>query len=101
MKGASALATLTEATGRPFPSLGAAREYRDGELEERRTRFSQLGGDEDVAVVLMGSWGRAELTEHSDDDFMVLAVGEHRATVEPSVDAVEGVLGRAPSAGRA
>ena len=31
--------------------------------------------DEDAAVVLMGSWGRREVTSKSDDDFMVPTSG--------------------------
>lgn len=38
--------------------------------------------DADVAVVLMGSWGRLEVTGGSDDDFMCLVDGEPRSEDE-------------------
>jgi hypothetical protein len=44
----------------------------------------------------MGSWGRAEVTAGSDDDFMILVNGPERAQVEPSIDEVRAVLDRAP-----
>lgn len=44
----------------------------------------------------MGSWGRAEVTSGSDDDFMVLIDGPQRNEVEPSIDEVRGVLDRPP-----
>ncbi len=47
-----------------------------------------LEADADVSIVLMGSWGRAELTSGSDDDFMVLVHGDEREVVRPSVEAV-------------
>ena len=47
-------------------------------------------------MVLMGSWGRAEVTAESDDDFMVLVQGAERSGIEPSGEAVRGVLDRAP-----
>lgn len=45
-----------------------------------------LGRDEDVAIVLMGSWGRLEVTGSSDDDFMCLVDGHPRTGVHPSVE---------------
>lgn len=44
----------------------------------------------------MGSWGRAEVTAGSDDDFMVLVLGSGREDVRPSIDDVKTVLDRAP-----
>lgn len=40
----------------------------------------------------MGSWGRAEVTAGSDDDFMVLVRGRDRDDVLPSIAEVETVL---------
>ncbi len=54
--------------------------------------------DDDASVVLMGSWGRAEVTRESDDDFMVLIDGADRKTVQPSVEDAKTVLPRAPGA---
>jgi hypothetical protein len=40
----------------------------------------------------MGSWGRAEVTAGSDDDFMVLVRGIDRDNVRPLIADVETVL---------
>jgi hypothetical protein len=44
----------------------------------------------------MGSWGRAEVTAGSDDDFMVLVHGPQGSDGEPPIDAVSDVLNHAP-----
>ena len=44
----------------------------------------------------MGSWGRAEVTSGSDDDFMVMLDGPERERVAPTVDAVTEVLDQSP-----
>ena len=44
----------------------------------------------------MGSWGRREVTSESDDDFMVLLVGESREGARPSIEDVAGALGGRP-----
>jgi len=44
----------------------------------------------------MGSWGRAEVTTGSDDDFMILVRGAERKDVRPSIEDVKTVLDRAP-----
>jgi UTP:GlnB (protein PII) uridylyltransferase len=68
---AAPLQQLAEAAGMDFPHLFAARELTGAKLAERRPRLQQLQHDEDVAIVLMGSWGRSEVTSGSDDDYMV------------------------------
>lgn len=45
----------------------------------------------------MGSWGRAEVTSGSDDDFMVLVHGPENSEVLPTIDAVSEVLHHSPS----
>ena len=45
----------------------------------------------------MGSWGRAEVTAGSDDDFMVLIHGPEGTDVEPTIDVVSAVLDHDPS----
>jgi hypothetical protein len=45
----------------------------------------------------MGSWGRAEVTSGSDDDYMVLVQGDKRDVVRPSIEQLKAVLNRAPS----
>lgn len=91
---ASALQRLSEASGREFPNLLKARERtRDG-LERRRHALSDLVVDDDAPIVLMGSWGSAEVTGESDDDFMVLVRGQERTDVHPAIADVQSVLDR-------
>jgi hypothetical protein len=92
----SSLEKLASRAGREFSNLIRARERTAQGLAERRELLGQLQHDSDVSVVLVGSWGRAEITAGSDDDFMVLVDGTGRAEVNPAIDAVQGVLGRAP-----
>lgn len=94
--GDSPLEHLGSETGRDFPNLLRARQTTAKGLSERRPQLAQLDHDEDVSIVLMGSWGRAEVTSGSDDDFMVLVNGEQRAEVHPAIDLVKTVLDRAP-----
>lgn len=65
-------------------------------MGERRSSLAELKHDPDTCVVLMGSWGREEVTAESDDDFMILVDGSERDHVEPSVEAARGVFDRAP-----
>lgn len=92
----SPLERLSEASGRAFPNLLAARTATKEGLIERRHALSKLEIDDDVAVVLMGSWGRAEVTAESDDDFMVLVRGYERDDVKPTTEVVKQVLDEAP-----
>ena len=92
----SPLEQLAAASGREFPNLLKARDVTHEGLEERRAALGQLPHDDDVAVVLMGSWGRAEVTAGSDDDFMILVRGTERDGVRPSIEDVKTVLRRAP-----
>jgi hypothetical protein len=87
---------LSQASGRAFPNLLAARELTATKLAERRPSLQQLPHNEDVAIVLMGSWGRSEVTSGSDDDYMVLVSGESRDDVRPSKAEIETILDRAP-----
>lgn len=78
-----ALEQLAERTGTPFPNLQAARIRTRQRLFELQTRLAQgpptsLLDDEGPgrqAVVLFGSWGRAELTASSDDDWALVVDG--------------------------
>jgi hypothetical protein len=93
---ASPLERLAAASGRKFPNLLKARELTNERLGERRARLAELPQDEDISIVLMGSWGRSEVTSGSDDDFMVLVGGDMREDIRPSKAEVEGILDRAP-----
>lgn len=97
-----ALELLSERTGTPFPHLLAARALTRRRLAELRPRLedgpaTSLLAEEDgprEAVVLFGSWGRAELTEHSDDDWALVVdsggedVGERQQLLSSVGDAL-------------
>ena len=78
---ASPLEQLAGASGRDFPHLLQARDVTHIGLEKRREALARLPHDDNAAVVLMGSWARAEVTAESDDDFMVLVRGTDREDV--------------------
>jgi hypothetical protein len=94
---ASPLEVLAEKVDRDFSHLLSARERTAAGLAERRASLEQLEHSPQASIVLMGSWGRAEVTAGSDDDFMVLIHGGEDAEVKPSLEAVGGVLDHAPS----
>jgi hypothetical protein len=96
MSAASPLELLAAASGREFPKLMKARQATARELVVRRQRLAALEHEPDVSVVLMGSWGRAELTSGSDDDFMILVRGAGRENVSPSIEQIKTVLDKAP-----
>jgi hypothetical protein len=93
------LQRLSTEMGVDFPRIFEARRRTEKGLEDRRRKFATLRADRDVAVVLMGSWGRGELTSRSDDDSMLLIDGEEREVVRPTIDEVWeafGAEGRPP-----
>jgi hypothetical protein len=102
----SPLRRLAELADRDFPSLFAARERSASGLSKRREDLGKLPHDGGTSIVLMGSWGRAEVTSGSDDDFMVLVYGEEppeeeapekeRSEVKPSIGEVSAVLDNPP-----
>lgn len=94
--GVCPLEALVERAGRDFPHLFEARERTTAGLAERSERLKGLMHSSDVSVVLMGSWGRAEVTAGSDDDFMLLVHGAEREAVEPTVESVAAVLDSSP-----
>jgi hypothetical protein len=93
----SPLRDLAEAANRDFRHLFDARERTAAGLTERRASLGLLQHNPEASVVLMGSWGRAEVTAGSDDDFMVLIHDVEGSAVEPSIEAVSEVLDHAPS----
>ena len=88
------LERFIEMTGCALPTLCAARELSGVRLAERRGIVSELRHDQDAAIVLLGSWGRHEVTSGSDDDYLVLVDGERRTEVRPTVDDVTARLER-------
>jgi hypothetical protein len=91
---AGALAQLGD-----FPNLFAARALTGQRLADLRARLADFEHDDDAAVVMLGSWGRRELTSQSDDDFLVLVNGAERDGVRPRTDELAGVLGVAGQTG--
>ena len=89
----SALERLAAHSVDGLPHLLAARARTDVEVQRLRARLASVELDEDVAVVLFGSWGRRELTEHSDDDWLLLVDGPLRKGLAPDVDEVRLLLG--------
>jgi hypothetical protein len=72
---ATPLERLQQQSARAFPALAAARERTARRLAERAGLLDGVTLDRHAAVVLMGSWGRHELTTGSDDDYLVLVRG--------------------------
>ena len=90
----SPLEALAQATGEPLPHLLGAREHTARRVAQARAALGGVTVDPDVSVVLMGSWGRGELTSGSDDDVLVLATGEDRPEheIRPAVEELRGAL---------
>jgi hypothetical protein len=91
-----ALVRLAERAGTELPALTAARALTSARLQQRRAQLRGLPHDRDAAVVLCGSWGRGEVTRHSDDDWWVLVDGPARPDVHPLPDAVARALDEVP-----
>jgi hypothetical protein len=96
-EGPRPLRQLAEAADRDFPHLFDARERTDRGLKKRRALLADLPHRPEASVVLMGSWGRGEVTEGSDDDFMVLLDGAEGPDVQPTIEEVSEVLDEEPS----
>ena len=90
---ASALERLAAHGADGFPHLLAARARTEEGLAGLRARFVDVDLPDDAAVVMFGSWGRRELTAHSDDDWLLLVDGPRRDGLDGAVGAVRGVLG--------
>ena len=93
---ARGVAGLEAAAGVAFPHVAKARSETETRLVERRDRIARVEIDEKVTVVLMGSWGRREITSESDDDFMVLLASPSDESTKPSVEDVATALGGRP-----
>jgi UTP:GlnB (protein PII) uridylyltransferase len=93
MNAARGVARLEAATGVAFGRLTDVRSETEQRLTERRQRFASVATDVGATVVLMGSWGRRELTSESDDDFMVLFEGKERGNASPTIHDVAKAAG--------
>ena len=89
-----ALARLSEQTGQDFPNLQAARRLTEEKRPGVEAKAKALAHDEDSSIVLFGSWARQELTEHSDDDWLVLVDGVCKGAIRPSDEEVGAILGQ-------
>jgi hypothetical protein len=96
--GPSPLEQLAEASNCEFPNLFAARRQTAEGLEARRKQIAEVEHDPDSAVVLVGSWGRAEVTGGSDDDFIVLVDGPERDEVRPQPEELREIFRDGPAA---
>ena len=90
----SPLEQLAQVSGQEFKYLLEARNATAQKLASRRAMAGGLAIDGDASVVLMGSWGRGEVTSGSDDDYMVLVDGPWRPDheVDPQIDEVAKIL---------
>lgn len=91
------LERLQEQTGSPFATLLEARARTERRIEQRAALLADLTIDPQAAVVLMGSWGRHELTGGSDDDYVVLVRGLPGSAPRPSPDEVAARFERDPA----
>jgi hypothetical protein len=94
------LERLQQQTGRTFEALPRARERTARRIGERGALLAGAPVDDDATVVLMGSWGRRELTGGSDDDYVVLVRGLPRdggAEPRPTVAEVAERFARDPA----
>jgi Putative nucleotidyltransferase DUF294 len=71
----SPLEQLQQRSHAVLPALSAARDRTAQRLAERAALLDGITVHGQAAVVLMGSWGRHELTTGSDDDYLVLVRG--------------------------
>ena len=92
---AGALERLAAHSAEGFPNLLAARAAHRVSGSRRCARgWPTIALPDDACIVLFGSWGRGELTEHSDDDWLLLVDGEVREDVHgPVVEALRELLG--------
>ncbi len=91
---AGALEHLAAHSAEGFPNLLSARRHTARRLDEMRARVEPIALSDDACIVLFGSWGRGELTEHSDDDWLLLVDGPLRHDVHgPVVEALRERLG--------
>ncbi|HWI21488.1 MAG TPA: hypothetical protein VNT22_02635 [Baekduia sp.] len=90
-------ARLAQLAGIEIPAIAAARQRTEAGLAQLRPRLaSVLEHDDDCALAFVGSWGRAELTGDSDDDWLIVVGGDPRTGVQPDPAAVAAALDGPP-----
>jgi hypothetical protein len=72
-----ALARLEAQTGTHFPNLTAARAFTDRAVAATRSRLGDITLGTGLSLVFLGSWGRREVTEQSDYDWLLLTRASH------------------------
>ena len=92
------LNALAAAGGVAFPALDAARALTDARCDAARAALAGVPRDPDVAVVLLGSWGRRELTSGSDDDVLIVTTGDRREELRPRLEELQPAFGGASGA---
>src|SRR3954447_8271054 len=95
----SGVAALAARTGEAFAPIAAARARTTAGLAHRRERLKDVPMDDDATVVLLGSWGRHEVTSASDDDAIVLFTADRHppgAPARPTAAEVAAALGGPP-----
>jgi hypothetical protein len=92
----SGVAALAARTGEAFAPIVAARRRTADGLELRRERLADLPMDPGATVVLLGSWGRHEVTRASDDDAIVLFTGDAAAGRPTAAEVAERLGGPGP-----
>ncbi|HET8956640.1 MAG TPA: nucleotidyltransferase domain-containing protein [Solirubrobacterales bacterium] len=88
-----ALERLSETTGQGFSNLSDARRLAAEKQPGFEEKLRELNHDRKSSVVLFGSWARRELTEYSDDDWLILVNGAKREEIAPTIDEVASILG--------
>jgi hypothetical protein len=89
------VARLEVASGVSFQHIAAARAETERRLVEHRSRTASVRIDEDAAVVLMGSWGRREVTSETTTSWCY-PWRRPRENAVPSIEEVAEALGGRP-----
>jgi hypothetical protein len=87
------LESLEEHSSEGFPNLIQARLDTAQRLTTMRERFSAVALEPRASVVLFGSWGRQELTDHSDEDWAILVDGPDVAGARCSMNEISELVG--------
>lgn len=89
----SSLEQLAEYSDGGFSNLSMARTRTATRIADTRARLAAVPADPDACVALFGSWGRRELTDHSDDDWAIVVNGAERPETQPAAARIGEVLG--------
>ncbi len=82
-----------------FPNLVKARAGTVEAVTKKRAVLASVEIPDNASVVLFGSWGRQELTDHSDNDWLLLVSGSRATATTAAVDRLRLIFledGKAP-----